>query len=568
MNNDLAYFLGLWIAEGSFEESVGHITIICGDADVGDVLESGAIMGLKFKNSAKRRDQWRANSYELMELMRYLKMPLVKAPEKWLPEWVWSGEREWARHVLSGMFDGDGYVCTGRNKAGYTTASEQLAKDVQLLLTNFGIVSRLTSVESKPTARVSVSSLQYRVEVIGKNVSLLKDVLLLRIGRKAAALATMSSELLSKRDGASVLNLLEDMKRLFPGEKLPRLHEALQVARKGSDTTYETLRLVLAETAGRASAPEHIALKKVVEDHYYWDRVTEVTDGESETFDFTIPDTHSFWSNGFISHNTPKAYNHLFTLYKHGQDAEKVDALQWKSWQFPTITSPFIPAFEIEAARRDMDEKSFKQEFEASFETMSGRVYYPFDRQEHVGTYPFNPQLPIWVGMDFNIDPMSAVIFQPQASGEIWAVDEIVLFGSNTEEVCKEIDKKYWRSQGQITVYPDPAGGARQHARGETDLDILREGGFKKLKFRRKHPAIADRVNAVNRMLRAADGSVKMRINHSAKHLINALEQTIYKKGSRDVDKDAGVEHSADAAGYCIELEYPVRKVQIMGASF
>lgn len=265
---------------------------------------------------------------------------------------------------------------------------------------------------------------------------------------------------------------------------------------------------------------------------------------------------------------TPKAYNHLFTLYKHGQDKEKIAALQWKSWQFPTITSPFIPAFEIEAARRDMDEKSFKQEFEASFETMSGRVYYPFDRQEHVGNYPFNPSLPIWIGLDFNIDPMSAVVFQPQASGEIWAVDEIVLFGSNTEEICKEIDKKYWRNQNQITIYPDPAGGARQHARGETDVDILREGGFKKVKFRRKHPAVADRVNAMNRLLRAADGSVKMRINAPCKHFISALEQTIYKPGSRDVDKDAGVEHSADAGGYCIELEYPVRKVQVVGMSF
>lgn len=203
-----------------------------------------------------------------------------------------------------------------------------------------------------------------------------------------------------------------------------------------------------------------------------------------------------------------------------------------------------------------------------SFETMSGRVYYPFDRGEHVGQYAFNPTLPIWVGMDFNIDPMSAVIFQPQPDGEIWAVDEIVQFGSNTEEICKELDRKYWRIQNQITMYPDPAGGQRQHARGETDLDILRENNLKKIKFRRKHPPVADRVNSVNRMLRAADGTVKMRIDARCKHLITALEQTIYKAGSRDVDKDAGTEHSADAAGYCIELEYPVRKVNVMGLSF
>ena len=293
----------------------------------------------------------------------------------------------------------------------------------------------------------------------------------------------------------------------------------------------------------------------------------EFQDMSEETWTQVLRPTLADTGGHAIFIGTPKAYNYLYTLYKQGQDESKRKALQWESWQFPTITSPFIPLSEIEAARHDMDEKSFNQEFGASFETMSGRVYYPFDRNEHVGNYPFNPKLPIWVGMDFNIDPMSAVIFQQQLDGELWAVDEVVLFGSNTEEMCETLDKKFWRHQGKMVIYPDPAGGQRQHARGETDLDILREQGFKKIKYRRKHPLVADRVNAVNRMLRAADGTIRLRVNASCKHLINAFEQTIYKKGSRDVDKDAGVEHSADAAGYCIDLEFPVRKVEIGGMS-
>lgn len=293
----------------------------------------------------------------------------------------------------------------------------------------------------------------------------------------------------------------------------------------------------------------------------------EFQDMSEETWTQVLRPTLADTGGHAIFIGTPKAYNYLYTLYRQGQDKKKIKALQWESWQFPTITSPFIPISEIEAARLDMDEKSFKQEFEASFETMSGRVYYAFDRKEHVGKYPFNPKLPIWVGMDFNIDPMSAVIFQPQPSGELWAVDEIVMFGSNTEEVCLEIDKRYWRHQAQVVMYPDPAGGQRQHARGETDLDILREHGLKRIKYRKKHPPVADRVNSVNRMLRAANGSVRMRIDVKCKHLINAFEQTIYKPGTRDVDKTAGVEHSADAGGYCIELEYPVRKIEVGGLS-
>jgi hypothetical protein len=301
----------------------------------------------------------------------------------------------------------------------------------------------------------------------------------------------------------------------------------------------------------------------------------EFQDMSEETWTQVLRPTLADKQGHAIFIGTPKAYNYLYELYKSGTRGEyyKDDKgilrrNDWASWQFPTITSPFIPESEIQAAMNDMDPKSFAQEFMASFESMSGRVYYPFERREHVGEqYTFNPKLPIWVGMDFNIDPMSTVIFQKQDNGELWAVDEIVLFGSNTEEICAELDKRYWRHQKAVTIYPDPAGGQRQHARGETDMDILKEKGFKKQKYRRKHPFVADRVNAVNRLLRAANGTVKMRVNSKCRHFINALEQTIYKPGTRDVDKSQGVEHSADAAGYCIELEFPVKKLEILGVS-
>lgn len=261
---------------------------------------------------------------------------------------------------------------------------------------------------------------------------------------------------------------------------------------------------------------------------------------------------------------TPKGYANLYDVYKLGQDPDK---RQWRSWQFPTITSPFIPVEEIEAAREDMDPKSFRQEFEASFESMSGRVYHAFDRFQHVGDYPFNPDLPIWVGQDFNVDPMSSVVIQPQPNGDLWIVDEIVLRNSSTEEVCDELERRYWRHLNKITVYPDPAGGNRSSARGESDLDIFREKGFKRLKYKRKHPFVADRVNAVNRQLMTASGHIRLRVNNSCKETIKGLEETLYKPGSRDVDKSAGVEHVVDGLGYCIDIERPMRKIEIMGVS-
>lgn len=293
----------------------------------------------------------------------------------------------------------------------------------------------------------------------------------------------------------------------------------------------------------------------------------EFQDMKADVWVRVIRPTLSSTGGGAMIIGTPKAFNYLYELWKIGQRKEMQIRGQWKSWQFQTATSPFIPAEEIEAARSDMDPKSFAQEYLADFNTMSGRVYYPFDRNIHVGHYPFNPTLPIWVGQDFNIDPMSSVIMQPQPSGEIWIVDEIILPSSNTSEVCDHLEKKFWRWQHNITVYPDPAGGQRQHARGETDMDIFRDRGFKRVKYKRKHPPVADRINAVNSQLMSATGTTRMRINETCRETISAFEQTLYKPGGRDVDKAAGVEHPADALGYCIEIERPIKKRRAMGVS-
>jgi hypothetical protein len=60
---------------------------------------------------------------------------------------------------------------------------------------------------------------------------------------------------------------------------------------------------------------------------------------------------------------------------------------------------------------------------------------------------------------------------------------------------------------------------------------------------------------------------VRLYVDPRCKKLIEALEQTLYQAGSREVDKSAGVEHAADALGYAIEFEFPVHKVEVLGVS-
>jgi hypothetical protein len=266
---------------------------------------------------------------------------------------------------------------------------------------------------------------------------------------------------------------------------------------------------------------------------------------------------------------TPKSYNLLYELYMRGFDKEW-QKHGWKSWQFVTADNPFIPKDEIAQAERNLDPKSFQQEFMASFETMDGKVYYAFNRKLHAKDFlPFNPDLPIWVGQDFNINPMSTVILQPQPNGQIWVVDELFLKDTSTHELAEALENRFFKAdlKKKVEIYPDPAGSARGHTRGESDLDILRQNGFRKLFYKRKHPLVADRINAVNRMLLTASGESRLFISSKCKHLIASLEQTIYKEGSREVNKKLGTEHMTDALGYVIDFRFPVTKKNYYGIS-
>jgi hypothetical protein len=67
--------------------------------------------------------------------------------------------------------------------------------------------------------------------------------------------------------------------------------------------------------------------------------------------------------------STPRGLNDFYTLYLRGQDPLEQD---WMSWQMPTTVNPHINADELQAARREMPERDYAQEFEARFLQIEG----------------------------------------------------------------------------------------------------------------------------------------------------------------------------------------------------
>ena len=75
----------------------------------------------------------------------------LRSSEKMIPESVWRANAEAKRSFLSALFEGDGSSWNlGRNtvQVSYSTRSEQLASDVQLLLLEFGIIGKISRYDS------------------------------------------------------------------------------------------------------------------------------------------------------------------------------------------------------------------------------------------------------------------------------------------------------------------------------------------------------------------------------------------------------------------------------------
>ncbi len=251
----------------------------------------------------------------------------------------------------------------------------------------------------------------------------------------------------------------------------------------------------------------------------------------------------------FIS--TPKGYNWFYDLYCAAEDRKN-----WKRFQFTTLDGGNVTAEEVEDAKVELDERTFNQEYLASFETLTGRIYYNFSRELNKTDYEITPA-PLLVGMDFNVNPMTAVIGQ-RAGNQIILFDEVVMPDGNTELISQELRRRY--PKHSICVYPDPTGNRRQSNApvGQTDFTILRSHGFTVLAPTKPY-SVADKFNTVNAALCNKAGLRRVLVKRGTCPLLcKSWDGYCYKENTGLPDKSGGLDHETDAAAYLILYEIPI----------
>lgn len=168
-----------------------------------------------------------------------------------------------------------------------------------------------------------------------------------------------------------------------------------------------------------------------------------------------------------------------------------------------------------------------------------GSAYYAFDRDINVHSYDGPKIGTLMVGMDFNVDPMTAVVGR-YINKKFYVIDELYLKNSDTP---KMIDELIRRGYAGASVYPDSTGRNRSTS-GKSDHVHLRDAGFRVEGTR--NPYVRDRVNNINRLLR--DGRIL--VDPRCKNLINDFEKVTWDGKDLDKKSDESLTHISDALGY------------------
>jgi hypothetical protein len=265
---------------------------------------------------------------------------------------------------------------------------------------------------------------------------------------------------------------------------------------------------------------------------------------------------------------TPKGFDHFHDLAilegKRDKDGNLLHP-DWKTFYVKTSEAGTLLQSELDRARRDMDPRVFRQEYEASFETFGGQVFGDFSRDKHVTKEPikFNPGMEYCNGMDFGWSAPTVVLFiNVDAKENVYVWGEYARRETAIPEIAKYIINAAKPARPTL-IGCDPAGDARNEALGTSSVSELRAVfGYAVVKYRNKYAGvIQDRVNQIRKWLR----NIKLFISPVCVNLIQAFDIYRYPDPKDNIQsemplKDGISDHWIDALGEFFINRFPVKK--------
>lgn len=169
---------------------------------------------------------------------------------------------------------------------------------------------------------------------------------------------------------------------------------------------------------------------------------------------------------------TPKGRNAFCELY----DSAKADG-SWYAAMFKASETGIIPRPELEAARLQMTEDQYEQEFECSFQAAILGSYYGkiINQLEKVGRLTrvvWEPTLPVYTAWDLGMDDATAIWFFQQHKREVRLIDYYENAGVGLDHYVQHMrEKPYTYAEGGAILPHDVA--VKELGTGRSRREVL-----------------------------------------------------------------------------------------------
>jgi DNA gyrase subunit A len=222
----------------------------------------------------------------------------LRSAAKRVPDRVWEGSLAFKRTFLQSLFTGDGsssLLPRQTIQVSYSTCSEGLARDVQELLLEFGVVSRRVRVSPRGEHKVVITNRRdarlfaQRIGFLGvKQGKLLGDL----------EQVPVTSRALSHDHVPFVAGYIRSGAGSYEDRDWLRRHNVDRIERWERDGTEIMERI--------ASAEVRDVVRPLIGGEYFYDKVVTVQDsGVQPVYSVRVDsDDHAFLTGGFVSHNT------------------------------------------------------------------------------------------------------------------------------------------------------------------------------------------------------------------------------------------------------------------------
>jgi replicative DNA helicase len=230
-----------------------------------------------------------------------------RSSDKFLPEAVFGLSDGQLAQFLSILYACDGHVNHSRrcSQIGYTTISEQLARDVQHLLLRLGVVACIRTLrrdvyegtqtvarEVRITSREGLDAFARWVPVVGKE----------------DRLALVAADGATRQPSSNVDTLPVDVRDRVLAAKGERPWAEIGSAAghpRNHNWHIHTRGVSRGQLATLAVATSSTQLELLASSDLWWDEVTAVEPaGEEATYDLTVPGDHNFVADDIVVHNS------------------------------------------------------------------------------------------------------------------------------------------------------------------------------------------------------------------------------------------------------------------------